>query len=69
MPYAGYHEEIVRNIKLDEIHDRDKWNMKMGVVEDILLEVARIFGLEKLPQGYWGEATGEILYAKGFGMR
>lgn len=69
MPYAGYPEDIVRNIKLDEIHGRDNWNIKMGIVEDILLEVARIFGLDRLPQKYWDEKTGEILYAKGFSMR
>lgn len=69
MPYMGYHEDIVRKIALDKIHDRDKWNVKMGIVEDILLEVAGIFGLDKLPQKYWDEETSEILYAKGISMR
>lgn len=69
MPYTGYHQNIERKINLDDINGREKWNIKMGVVEDILLEVARVFGFDKLPQRYWEDGTNEILYSKGFSKR
>lgn len=69
MPYTGYHQNIERKINLRDIYGREKWNIKMEVVEDILLEVARIFGFDKLPQKYWEDGTNEILYSKGFPMR
>jgi hypothetical protein len=69
MAYTGYHHNIERKISLSDINGRDKWNIKMDVVEDILTEVARIFGFDKLPQKYWEDETNEILYAKGFSGR
>lgn len=69
MPYTGYHENIEKQINLSGINGREKWNIKMEVVEDILLEVARVFGFDKLPQKYWEDGTNEILYSKGFPMR
>lgn len=69
MPYTGYHGNIERKINLGDINGREKWNIKMEVVEDILLEVARIFGFDKLPQKYWEDGTNEILYSKGFPER
>ncbi len=69
MPYTGYHQNIERKINLDDINGREKWNIKMEVVEEILLEVARIFGFDKLPQRYWEDRTNEILYSKGFPTR
>lgn len=69
MPYTGYHRNIERKVKLSDINGREKWNIKMDIVEDILLEVARIFGFDKLPQKYWEDGTNEILYSKGFPER
>lgn len=69
MAYTGYHHNIERKINLGDINGREKWNIKMEVVEDILLEVARIFGFDKLPQKYWEDETNEMLYSKGFPMR
>ncbi len=69
MPYAGYYENIERTINLNEINGRDRWNIKMTIVEDILLEAARTFGFDKLPQKYWEDETNEILYSQGMNLR
>ena len=69
VPYTGYHENIKRIVNLGDINGREKWNIKMEIVEDILLEVARVFGFDKLPQKYWEDETNEILYSKGFSER
>ena len=65
MPYTGYHEPIQRETPLELIHGRDKWNLKMDVVQDILEEVARMFGMEHLPNRYW-DADGQLTYALAF---
>lgn len=64
MPYTGYHDDICSEISMSEIHSRDKWNRKMDIVEPILTEVARIFGMDSLPQKYWLE-NGELDYSSG----
>lgn len=56
-PYAGYHSDIVFEVKLDAIHGRERWNTKMNVVEDIMIRIARIFGMDSLPQAYWNEKS------------
>jgi hypothetical protein len=68
-PYTGYHQSIERKINLGDINGREKWNIKMEVVEEILIEVARIFGFDELPQRYWEDGTNEILFSKGFSTR
>lgn len=67
-PYAGYHGDIVFEVKLDAIHDRERWNTKMNIVEDIMIRIARIFGMDSLPQAYWNE-DGELDYPHGFAGR
>lgn len=56
-PYVAYHHDIVETIELYSIHERgDKWNLTMDVTVDIMKKIARIFGMEELPQAYWDEA-------------
>lgn len=63
LDYCGYHKDIIIPIQMNEIHGRDKWNKKMAVAELALIRIARIFGLDHLPQSYWDNE--EILgYAK-----
>ena len=54
-PYVGYHKNIVLPVELSGIHGRDKWNIKMKIAEDIMIRIARMFGMDKLPQPYWNE--------------
>ena len=68
-PYSGYYENIERTINLSAINGRDKWDIKMEIVEDILLESAKVFGFDRLPQKYWEDGTNEILYSKGMSNR
>lgn len=51
--YCGYHDHIVLPVDIDEIHGRDKWNVKMDLAEFALLKIARMFGMDRLPQYYW----------------
>jgi len=67
-PYAGYHGDIVFEIKLEDIYGRERWNIKMDAVEDTMKRIARIFGLDSLPQAYWSE-NGELDYSRGMGGR
>lgn len=63
-PYAGYHKNIVLPIQLSEIHGREKWNTKVRIAEDIMINIARMFGMDRLPQPYWNDA-GELDYPHG----
>lgn len=63
-PYAGYHGDIVLSVDLSAIHGRDKWNIKMTTAEDLMVRIARIFGMNKLPQPYWDKAE-ELDYPHG----
>ncbi len=63
-PYVGYHKHIVLPIQLSEIHGRDKWNIKVKIAEDIMIKIARMFGMDRLPQPYWNEAE-ELDYPHG----
>lgn len=63
-PYIGYHRDIFMNFQVSEIHGREKWNMKIQQVEDIMIFTARMFGMDGLPQSYWNE-KGELLYPLG----
>lgn len=64
--YSGRHEPITRSASLGEIYDYDgpQRNIAMPIVEDIIAEVCRIFGLAKVPAGIWNQAR-ELLYVKG----
>lgn len=53
IPYVGYYHDIISEVNISDIHGRDKWNIKMDIVEGIMIEVARIYGMEQLPQPYW----------------
>lgn len=63
-PYVGYHRDIFADVQISEIHSRDRWNIKMQLVENIMVRIARMFGIDGLPQTYWNE-KGEILYPLG----
>ena len=63
-PYAGYHEDIVSKVNLLEIHGRDKWNIKMKITEDVITNIARIFGMDGIPQLYWNDKE-ELDYPHG----
>ncbi|MCH8010614.1 MAG: TIR domain-containing protein [Candidatus Marinimicrobia bacterium] len=63
LDYCGYHKEIIIPIQMNEIHGRDKWNKKMAVAELALIRIARIFGLDHLPQSYWDNEE-LLVYAK-----
>jgi len=63
MRYGGYHSNIAIPVKINEIHGRDKWNMKMDIAEFALLKIARIFGLDRLPRNYW-DNNNMLDYAK-----
>ena len=63
-PYVGYHKNIVLPIQLSEIHGREKWNIKVKIAEDIMIKIARMFGMDRLPQPYWNEAE-ELDYPHG----
>ncbi|MBI2859674.1 MAG: TIR domain-containing protein [Chloroflexi bacterium] len=54
--YVGYHKNIVLPIQLSEIHGREKWNVKIKIAEDIMINIARMFGMDRLPQPYWNTA-------------
>lgn len=62
--YVGYHKNIVLPIQLSAIHGRDKWNKKVKIAEDIMIKIARMFGMDRLPQPYWNEAE-ELDYPHG----
>lgn len=64
LPYSGYHHDIVSQVNMSDIHGRDKWNTKMEIVEKIMVDVARIFGMDTLPQKYWND-NGELDYPHG----
>jgi hypothetical protein len=68
MPYVGYHHDIVLQVMTSDIYGRDKWNVKMDVVERLVIQVARIFGMDNLPQAYWTEAQ-ELDYPHGIAGR
>lgn len=60
-PYIGYHRDIFVDVQVFEIHGREKWNIKMRLVENIMGRIARMFGMDTLPQPYWNE-EGEVLF-------
>jgi len=64
LPYSGYYHDIIHYINMSDIHGRDKWNIKMDIVEKIMIDVARIFGMDTLPQEYWND-KGELDYSHG----
>ncbi|MBA7495210.1 hypothetical protein ES702_05790 [subsurface metagenome] len=66
--YAGYHTDIVFPIHLSEINGRDQWNIKIEAAESAILGIARMFGMDRLPQPYWNDA-GELYYAYGIPSR
>lgn len=68
IPYVGYHHDIILEVDTSDIHGRDKWNIKMGIVESIMIEVARIFGMDSLPQKYWRDNE-ELDYSHGMSGR
>lgn len=68
LPYAGYYHDIIFDIDVSEIHGREKWNIKMDLAEKIMIEVAKIFGMDKLPQPYWLENQ-ELDYSHGISGR
>ena len=67
-PYAGYHSDVRIEVALSDIAGRDKWNVVMPAVEQSLAIVARIFGMDRLPQAYWNEA-GELDFVQGISGR
>jgi len=64
MPYIGYHRDIFIDVQVSEIPGRDMWNLKMPLLDDVMLRIARMFGMDGLPQPYWNE-KGEILFPLG----
>jgi len=68
LPYSGYHHDIVLQVKISDIHGRDKWNIKMELVERIMIDIARIFGMDTLPQKYWLD-NDELDYPHGISGR
>lgn len=67
-PYAGYHKNIILPVQLSAIHGRDQWNIKINVAENIMVKVARMFGMDRLPQRYWNDA-GELDFPRGMPTR
>jgi MinD-like ATPase involved in chromosome partitioning or flagellar assembly len=65
-PYSGYHESLSRRLRLSEIYDHDgpQRNIVMPIVQDVVAEVCRIFGLDRVPSGIWNE-SGKLLYVMG----
>jgi len=66
--YVGYHDDIILPVQLTDIHGRDKWNIKMQIAEDIVTSIARMFGMDRLPQPYWNENE-ELDYPLGMSSR
>ncbi|MEW6033430.1 MAG: TIR domain-containing protein [Chloroflexota bacterium] len=65
MPYVGYHDDILRQVRLADVHERgSSWNTCMEVVKDVMLQLARCFGMDDLPNAYW-DRDGILEYAKG----
>ena len=64
-PYAGYHDDIIFPVDLKKVHGRSNWNIKMDIVEVAMNKIARIFGMDGIPQPYWNN-EGELDYP--FGM-
>lgn len=64
--YTGDHHPIKRTVSWTDIHDHDgpKRNIVMPVVQDIMDEVGRIFGLSKAPARLWS-SEGYMTYVKG----
>lgn len=53
--YTGYHEPILRRFERSAISGRDQWSKVCPPVEELLTELARPFGLSRLPQAYWDD--------------
>ena len=69
IPYGGYHDPIVQPVLLSEIHGRDKWNTVMDVAVQAMEKIARIYGMDSLPNRYWN-SDGHLDYVKGvLGLR
>jgi hypothetical protein len=66
--YVGYHRDIVAAVELAAIPGRDKWDTKVDQVEYLMAEVARMFGMDRLPQPYWDQNS-QLDYSRGFPMR
>lgn len=67
-PYVGYHQDIVRKVNMAEIHGRGEWNITMKITKDIMDTVARIFGMDGIPQLYWNDKE-ELDYPHGISGR
>jgi hypothetical protein len=65
-PYGGRHEAIVRNIPLDEIpaYNGPSRNSAPPILEGIMDEVSRIFGLSRTPPGVW-DTQRKLAYVSG----
>lgn len=63
-PYAGYHKDIIVIVELSDIYGRDNWNKLMPLSQDIMVKIARIFGMNQLPEPYW-DSKGNLSYAMG----
>lgn len=66
--YAGYHDDLISPVGIKQVHDRSNWNEKMDIVEDIMNKIARIFGMDGIPQPYWNK-NGELDYSAGLAGR
>ena len=51
--YRGYHRDITCVVQLGSIPERERWNVTADAAVEILREVARVFGMDELPQDYW----------------
>jgi hypothetical protein len=61
--YAGYHQPIVGRYARTDISDRERWNVICDPVVDVLTQLARVYGLPRLPQAYWDD-QGVLDYSK-----
>ena len=67
-PISGYYEDIYKKVLVSDINGRGEWNKVMKIVENCMVEVARIFGFDGLPQIYWRK-DGELDYSSGLSSR
>jgi hypothetical protein len=61
-PYGGYHGDFLFRVRLDEVHGREKWDIVCAPAKEVLNRVARIFGMESVPQACWAE-DGRLFFA------
>ena len=68
-PYVGYHRDIIETINLSSVYGRgDDWNVVMDVAVNIMKQIARIFGMNALPQSYWNNKN-QLEYPLGLSGR